>query len=843
MIVSTYSEYNNFYNELPTNIQGKVLNILNIIFLNETDLELIPLSNEKLYSIKIDDNYSMIVFKENDIIILLAVGITDNVIKWAEKKQIEINNGVLQLFEVPHQISSSSLTDKLFKDYSDEQLRKIGVPQSQLAFIRSFDDVNDYIDNYHIFSKDVYQNLEMLLEGVPYEQVLKIVIDNNHGWNFSGVKMALLNDVSKQSFHVVNNQKELFDIINEPLEKWRVFLHPQQRKLATDSFSGPVLVTGEAGTGKTVVAMHRTKTLLSKGKKVLFTTFTSNLVNDIKMNLNYILEDVTTKNLTVDNIDSIVARFIKEKSLYFSIVFDKKKLLEYWEKAISAANVDLEYDSNFYYQEWRSVCSILDKMDVIEYANAIRKGRGIRINKPTRHKVWQVFEEYLNLLKDDSIRDIDTAIYECRQILKKEKKQYYDSIVIDEAQDMSPNALKFLRLLAGEQHENDMFIVGDAHQRIYENKAIVNDCNIDVKGRVYSLKYNYRTTAETSKVGFGFLKNVKIDNLNDEYKLAHQDTIALTHGEYPAVRNFKDFNEQIKYILSELKSLAQLNVKPGDVCIVARNSKEISRISAELSNNKIDCYEIQANECDSNSKILKLATMHRVKGLEFKYVFVVSVNSNVIPSYIKTNDEIENENNDKIEKCLLYVSVTRAQKKAYVLSYGKPSILLNDYSNLEISKENSEELDLFVTGNYNKSNNDTSLDSITKKLQKSFYQQVKAYYYESNEKNVDIYQRGWLTKTTFDDIINKDGYKPKKEIVMQLCVGLKLDIEQSEKLLASAGYMFSDSCLFDLVVKYYISKKIYSMKNISDYIYDYNIEHKTKHYQPNIPAYSTPTKW
>jgi superfamily I DNA/RNA helicase len=274
---------------------------------------------------------------------------------------------------------------------------------------------------------------------------------------------------------------------------------------------------------------------------------------------------------------------------------------------------------------------------------------------------------------------VDTAMYECRVILEKEESaSVYTSVVIDEGQDFSTNAYRLLRAIAGEEHSNDLFIVGDAHQRIYKKKATLSKCGINIRGRSSYLKLNYRTTEEIRKYAFAFLKDISFDNLDDEYE-AEAACQSLTHGEYPIIQNFKTANEEYSFLITRIKALIADGVDLKCICLVARTHKLLNEYVRELPNAGIRVFEIKRNRLDDRTfDGVRVATMHRVKGLEFPYVFIVAANSRVIPlaGTINNTDQVSLEESLTSERCLLYVALTRAQKAAYITSYGGKSEFL-----------------------------------------------------------------------------------------------------------------------------------------------------------------------
>jgi superfamily I DNA/RNA helicase len=485
---------------------------------------------------------------------------------------------------------------------------------------------------------------------------------------------------------VIEGEDELRRIMAEPLEKWRIFLHPTQQKLVSKNFSGPCRVLGGAGTGKTVVAMHRAKWLASRliGKeRILFTTFTANLAGDIKDNLRKICSLEELRRIEVIHLDAWVGQFLREHGYTYSIEYDDE-IDGIWEEAIARSGEDLELSRNFFSEEWSKVVAVQESFTLETYLKALRLGRGTKLDRKKRMQVWSVFEEYLALMKEKQVRDVDTAMYECRLILEKNNQtaSAYASVVVDEGQDFSANAYKLLRSIAGNEHENDLFIVGDAHQRIYKKKAVLSKCGINVRGRSSTLRVNYRTTEEIRKYAFAFLKGISFDNLDDEYSV-EDHCRSLTHGDYPKIEKFKSASEEYAFIVEEINRLASTGVNLKDICLVSRTHHLVNEYIKMLREAGIRVYEIKRKKLDDRGfDGVRVATMHRVKGLEFPYMFITAVNKRVIPlaKAIDDTDKVSAIEGLTSEKCLLYVALTRAQKAAYITSYGTPSEFLEPFA-------------------------------------------------------------------------------------------------------------------------------------------------------------------
>ncbi len=691
-IVAISDAFLGAFAKLPKNVQSNAITFINKFRNNPKSSainyeKIVNAADDKMHSVRINEAYRAVVAHEDsgDVYLLLWIDHHDEAYQWAMKKKCEINKitGSVQVFDVVEKGTievESEVKEGLFDKYTNDQLIQIGVPENQVDFVKNIADLDDFYSKTSSFAKDTYEALEWLANGFEYEEVLELVKAEKEEKVPDNLEEALKTSHSRQSFVVVEGEDELIQIMSEPLEKWRIFLHPSQRKLVDRDFSGPARVTGGAGTGKTVVAMHRAKELVKKlepGKKVLFTTYTANLAGDIVENLRKICSSQDLKRIEVIHLDSWVAHFLKLNG--YNYVIDYDRIPDIWEKALILTGENFGLTADYIAEEYSKIAIVQDEFSLASYMSASRIGRGIRLDRATKLKVWNVFQEYLKIIRDEQIRDVDTAMYECRKILANKTSSIdYQFVVVDEGQDFGANAYKLLRLIAGPEHENDMFIVGDAHQRIYKKKAPLSKCGINVKGRSSLLKINYRTTEEIRKYAFALLKGIPFDNLDGEDE-SQDKCQSLTHGEKPIINNFNDANAEFDFVTSEIKKLIDSGVDSRNICVVCRTNKYIDDYIAKFSSVGMKTYEIRRSKIDDRNKDgIRLATMHRVKGLEFGYVFVVACNNRVIPLASATNsaDPISKEESITAERCLFYVALTRAQKKAYICSYGKPSEFL-----------------------------------------------------------------------------------------------------------------------------------------------------------------------
>lgn len=691
--VAISSDFLTAFARLPRQIQGKVTEFVNKFRNN-------PLSpginyekinsgiDKKIYSVRIDDTYRGIVVrqKEAGVYLLLWVDHHDEAYQWVSRKRCEVNpkTGAIQVFDVQMETERIPLPENktLFSAAKDNDLLQLGVPEAQLDLIRSFVSKEDFYNAESAMPHDAYEHLSWLAEGFPVEEVLELVAEEQSvAASTEDLAAALDTPTTLKSFVVVEGEDELRRIMAEPLEKWRVFLHPSQRKIVQREFSGPARVLGGAGTGKTVVAMHRAKYLASRcegQQKILFSTFTANLAADIRENLRKICTLEELRKIEVIHLDAWVNRFLRESGFSAQIGYDDA-IDPLWEKAVLIANVDLPFESSFYKEEWNRIVIAQEALTLEKYVKATRNGRGTRLDRKKRMLVWKVFENYQTLMKENQIRDINTAMYECTKLLQASGNRVrYEGVIIDEGQDFSDNAYRLIRALAGEEHPNDIFIVGDAHQRIYRNHPTLSKCGINIRGRSSILKINYRTTEEIRKHAFALLNGIPFDDMDGDIDLGDKCQ-SLTHGTEPILKSFANANEEFEYILSEVKRLEDNGVSLTDICVVARTKNLVDDYISLFTKAGVQSYKIKRNKTDDRKyNGVRVATMHRVKGLEFKYVFIAAVNNRIIPlpTAINRADAVSETESITSEKCLLYVAMTRAQKAVYITSYGKQSVFL-----------------------------------------------------------------------------------------------------------------------------------------------------------------------
>ena len=646
-----------------------------------------------LKSVRLDGDWRGIVFKPStgDVYVLLYVDHHDVAYRWAENRKLTINpvTGAMQMLafesvteqmpdEAPGtnavatedavEVHAVATTPVLFAGLEDRELMSLGVPQELLAFVRGIASEDELDAKQAQLPLEAYEGLFLVAAGDTLSQVLNAretrvdkVIDT------SDFAAALATPESQSRFVVVSDDESMTAILNAPLAQWRVFLHPTQKKLTVGDRSGPVRVLGGAGTGKTVLAMHRAKWLAENrteaNQKVLVTTFTRNLAADIEQNLRTLCSSEAFTRLEVRNLDAWVNAFMRSRKLEHRIVYDRKQDAAYqaWQAALAIKDSSLDLPDNFYENELEQVVLAQGITTLDQYRTARRTGRGVILGRAKRDAVWPVFEEYRGQLVSRKLKEVDDAYREVADVLSAEaekSKPLYSAIVADETQDLGPQALRLLRALvpAG---PNDLFFVGDGHQRIYSrNKAAMSRCGIDIRGRARKLYLNYRTTDEIRRQAVALLEGCEIDDLDD----GHDETKrykSLSHGPAPTVLSVEGIEAAAKHAIEFVRqwNTAQGEGLPLSFCVIAASEKSRDAMAGLMQAAGLRCIAItaQSNHADARD-VVHLATMHRAKGLEFDCVVVVAPKN-----YLGDTDETATK------RKLLYVALTRAKRGAQLL--------------------------------------------------------------------------------------------------------------------------------------------------------------------------------
>ena len=640
-------------------------------------------------SLRINGGYRAIVLKpkRGDVHMLLWADKHDDAYDWAERHRCDINpeSGALQVY-IPQDdglAEPSPATAEhtgAFAKLKDRQLMRLGVPKPMLPEVRGIADGDGLESIEKRLPADTYERLFYYREGESYEDLVR-ERETPQTVDVEDFPTALQRPESQMRFAVATDE-ELEAMLNAPLEHWRVFLHPSQRRLVERDWNGPVRVLGGAGTGKTVAAMHRARYLartLPEGR-ILFTTFTRNLAADIEHNLGTICTPDEMQRIEVTNLDAWVERYLSAQGYPFKLQFGR--LPEAWRIALDTRPPSLSLPDAFFEDEWEQVIQAGAVADKQAYLSVSRAGRGTRLNRPQRVLIWPVFEEYRTQLAKRGKKDRYDAYWDATGLLaaakfaRSQDSAGYAAVIVDEAQDMGAPAFRLLRAIAP-LDRNDLFITGDGHQRIYgRRRTVLGRCGIDIRGRSHKLRLNYRTTEQTRRWATALLAGRDIDDLDGGLDDSH-GIRSLTRGPDPQLAHFDTREEHAAHLLDWVGKLVEAGEPLRGACVVARTRAERDNAAKTLRDGGFESVvlEDKATDDEQRDDAVRVATMHRVKGLEFHHVLLASVNSGLVPLRARGEpaDAMAKENAETEERALLHVAATRARKSLTVLSFGRPS--------------------------------------------------------------------------------------------------------------------------------------------------------------------------
>lgn len=653
-------------------------------------------SDPNLRSVRIDQTYRGIVLKpeSGDVYVLLWVDHHDDAYQWAANKRVAVHpeTGVLQV--VPASEGDAPALDEnaepqerpdeetgLFRDLRDRDLLRLGLPDVLIPLVRSVESDEDLDRVAPHLPEEASEALYMIAAGFSLEEV-----DREFAWresqepvDTSDFEAALRRPDSQRRFATVEGEDELADMLDAPLERWRVFLHPYQRALVTMNANGPARVLGGAGTGKTVVAMHRARWLAENvldapHQRVLFTTFTRNLAADIRANLAALCPPNVLDRIDVVHLDGWLGDYLRTQDYPYTIDYSGHRTESLWDEAVARAPEGTS--AAFLRDEWEEVIVPGEVESLLTYLRADRRGRGTPLSRSDRKALWPVFEEYRTLLDEHHLREPALAMQDARTFLQHDRSLPYRSVVVDEAQDLGHSAFRLLRAMVP-QAPHDLFIVGDAHQRIYASRVVLGHCGIDIRGRGRKLRVNYRTTEQTRRWAVGLLEGVPIDDL-DGGTDSQRGYRSLIQGQLPTVTPFDSFAEEVEALVQFTSALSEAEL--ASTCLVARTNRLVDQYDGALRARGITTCPVETDKAEDRAAPgLRLATMNRVKGLEFDRILIAGANDDIVPlaaALSASADEASRANAETRERALLHVAATRARRTVTVSSFGTPSRFL-----------------------------------------------------------------------------------------------------------------------------------------------------------------------
>lgn len=582
----------------------------------------------------------------------------------------------------------------LFGAFSDEQLVQLGVAEPLLAQIRNLTteaELLELLDRAPQLTTDV---LFALYDGKSFDDVLEQVtapVRSEEPVDPDDFAAA----VERPATAVSSDDEALQAMLGETFERWQIFLHPTQRKLVERTYNGPARVGGGPGTGKTIVALHRVAHLarnLPPGtdKPILLTTFNRNLAADLRTRLIALGGQELVARVDIVNIDRLASRVVGEaKAAGSRRVVDDNKVPELWQQFLLETG-ETGWDAEFLATEWIEVIlgQVLNSRS--DYFKARRPGRGRRLSREERDEVWQLTERFTKWLDDEGVwtwrqvagraarLEMDRAarIEGSSEESSGSRPRYrYRHVVVDEAQDLSAAHWKMLRAMVAPGRD-DMFLVGDTHQRIYDNYVALSSLGINIRGRSSRLSLSYRTTRQILAAALEIMSGEVYDDLD-----GGQDTLAgyrsLLRGDQPTFRGAATWTEEKNLIAARLHAWG--DPADGSVAICVPTRELAGEVAARLEADGVKAVEIGPDGPKSPDGV-HIGTMHRFKGLEYQRMIIAAVTDGLVPrqmiNRLRDIDPKRYQRERQRDRSLLFVAATRARDELAVSWHGTPSPFL-----------------------------------------------------------------------------------------------------------------------------------------------------------------------
>ncbi|GAB0102555.1 ATP-dependent helicase [Nocardia sp. JMUB6875] len=657
--------------------------------------------NSRLYSARVNLDYrALMLHAGNQDYVIVAIKPRQEVYDNLDRYAYQINpvSGGIEFVDlvtaeaaVPEEPAGPA---PLFVQYSDQTLLDLGVAEPLLALVAKITNEDEL---HGLMSYAPQLTSEVLLElsaGKTPEEVMEQIT----------APVAAAEDVDADDYQaaldrpatVTTEDGALQAILEEgDFGRWKVFLHPTQRKIVERNYSGPARVSGGPGTGKTIVALHRVSKLVEQlgpgtGKDVLLTTFNTNLAADLRQRLLDLSGPEVLDRVDIFNIDKLAVKVATEGNGGAGRRWiNDAKAVEEWEHLLAEQD-ERQWDPHFLHDEWTQVILGQGLATRAEYFKARRAGRGQRIGRETRAAIWRLVERYVKRLDEQNMWTL-RQVAERAALLETERaeniahanstapqggselRHRYQHIVVDEAQDLSPTHWRMLRAMVAEG-PNDMFIAGDTHQRIYGQYASLGQLGINIRGRSARLTLSYRTTHEILGMAAALLGEEEWDDLDD----GNDDLTgyrSVLRGPQPTFQAYPTWEAELDGIAEQIAAWPH-----ESVAIAVPERWMAEAVAKRLNKAEIDSSVIGPDGPGENPAPVHIGTMYRFKGLEYKRMILAGVADGALPGSrvveLKQTDPARYRAEIKRARSLLFVAATRARDSILISWHGKKSRFL-----------------------------------------------------------------------------------------------------------------------------------------------------------------------
>ncbi len=642
--------------------------------------------DKNFWSVRVGSDLRLIVHKTADSLLLCYVAHHDKAYAWAERRKLETHpqTGAAQMVEIREHVQEITVLKRVetehaapeayqFSSVSEAELLSYGVPNEWLADVRRADG-NSYLALIDHLPAEAAEALFQLATGGKPQTAQPAVKGTD----------PFAHPDAQRRFRVMKDVQELERALEYPWDKWTVFLHPAQRQMVERDYTGPARVAGSAGTGKTIVALHRAVHLARRHRdaRVLLTTFSKTLANALGNKLRLLIhnEPHLGENIEVLSINALGRRLhklhcepakIAPHEVVNALLADAAKTVE-----------GHKFTQHFLRLEWEEVVDAWQLESWEAYRGVRRLGRKTRMPEAQRAQLWAIFERVRAELKTRGMMTQAEMFTRLATQLTEHRLTPFNFVVVDEAQDVSIAQLRLLAAL-GARQPNGLFLAGDLGQRIFQQPFSWLALGVDVRGRSRTLNINYRTSHQIRRQA-DLLLETEISDVDGNTE-ERSNTISVFNGPTPTIRILESVEQETESVCEWLIERIKEGVRPDEIGVFVRSIAEFDRAHQAVAAAKLSFKVLDENIVTTDGHV-SISTMHLAKGLEFRAVAVMACDDEIIPRQERieaATDETELKEVHDTERHLLYVACTRARDYLIVTSVAPASEFLDD---LQMSK-------------------------------------------------------------------------------------------------------------------------------------------------------------
>lgn len=651
--------------------------------------------DKNFWSVRSGRDLRIIVHKTEADFLLCYVNHHDAAYDWAERRKLQTHpeTGAAQLVEIRETVQEHVIPkyieapvkreDRMpFASVTDLELLGYGVPPDWISDVREANEDSIFDLFGHLPGEAAEALLELATGGRP------AVTTFEHAASLGCVaeKVAdytpdpFTHPDAKRRFSLISSSDELSRALEFPWDKWTVFLHPEQRSFVEKHFNGPARVAGSAGTGKTIVAIHRAYNLAIKhpDARILLSTFSDSLAKALQISLHKLIasQPRLSEQIEVLAIPTLIKRLFEAhfgKTSFASDAAIKQIIAN--EKSQTESK---KFTTYFLWKEWEQIVDAWQIQTWEEYKVVPRLGRKTRLSEDGRRILWDLFAKVHESLNSKGLISEAEACRRLEELFRVQHKSPYDFAVIDEAQDISVPQLRLLEAILAAK-PNGLFFAGDLGQRIFQQPFSWSALGVDIRGRSKTLKINYRTSQEIRRQSDRLLdlQFTDVDGVSED----RTGTVSVFSGPAPTVRRSNSAKDECSEVAKWLREQLANGVTEQEICVIVRSENEVQRALDAVSLSSCKSQRLSdIGSKDQNS--ITIATMHLAKGLEYRAVAVMACDDEVVPLQSRIESVGDDADLNEVyatERQLLYVACTRARDCLLVSGVEPASEFLDDF--------------------------------------------------------------------------------------------------------------------------------------------------------------------